>query len=266
MARPTPPSTGIIDDREALFQKCLKPGNRVSIVVTRDEIREIVSVRRSRLHDIAEDGRLVLAQTSPPVTRSYVNRPVEISFLIRSAKQDEIPMIRFGYRTRLLGIIQDYDLGNNFRETILIAPPPKYLEEMNLRMHYRAAMPMGVQALIAPAGKNMREAVDENLARLHRIMRNDILESEKPQEDLIHELDAGNDTPYFENISLYKKPQIANLLDLSQGGALLSHTVFMAFSIRGNRLDLTLSWEDYRIELASRVIRHGEIGGKTCER
>ena len=87
MARPTPPSTGIIDDREALFQKCLLPGNRVSIVLIRDEIRETVSVRVSRLHDVTEDGRLVLAQTVPPVTRSYLNWPVEVSFLIRSTKK-----------------------------------------------------------------------------------------------------------------------------------------------------------------------------------
>ena len=169
-------------------------------------------------------------------------------------------MIRFGYRTRLLEIAQDYDLGNNFRETVLLAPVPKHLEEMNLRMHYRASIPMGVQAYIAQTGKNMREVVDENLERLRGIMRHDLLEKEKPQEEMIHEW-TQEIYALFENISLYKKPQIANLLDLSQGGALLSHPSSWHFQF-GDRLDLTLSWEDYRIELASRVIRHGELGGR----
>ncbi len=123
--------------QDVLRAACLRPGRPVELILATDLDRDLIDVRSSVLHDLTPQGHLILAQTQPPTTRSYVGRPLEVTFL---ARYHDIPggrWLRVGYQTPLKAIKEDYRLGPDLKETVLIVAGPKKLTGFTLRLDYR---------------------------------------------------------------------------------------------------------------------------------
>jgi hypothetical protein len=97
----------------------------------------LIDVRPTVLHDVDPKGRLVLAQTQPLIKTSFAGRSMEVTFL---ARYNDVPggrWLRVGYVAQLMGVLDDYKLGPEMREQVLLVPGPKKLDTFTLRLDYR---------------------------------------------------------------------------------------------------------------------------------
>ncbi len=127
--------------QEELLATSLRPGRQVDLILKLDMERDFIDVRSSLLYKVTNNGLLVLAQPKPPVAPSHVGKPLEVTFLSR---YHDIPggrWIRVGYKTKLLKIINDYEVEPGLRDDVLIVPKPKRLELASVRLHYRISPP-----------------------------------------------------------------------------------------------------------------------------
>jgi hypothetical protein len=128
---------------------CLKPGEKVFIILHKDPLRERIDVRASQVLGLEEDV-LFLAQTEPPVTRGQVGEGLEAALLLEDGK-DLRPV---GYATRLLDIREDYPLPDHVQVPALAVSAPRREDffETSLRMHYRVPVDEEMGVLIRMEG------------------------------------------------------------------------------------------------------------------
>ena len=169
---------------EELLAASLRAGNRVDIVIERDEFRENLVVGRSRLHDVTPEGHLILAQTTPPLHSSQKGRLLEITFLAKAGTGERGKWVRTGYTTPLREVRFNRSAGGG-SESVLVVEAPRELYEVNLRMHFRMAPPAGVYMLIVP--KDLRQIVDRDLVRFVETARADLLADEATPDDLLRQ-------------------------------------------------------------------------------
>ncbi len=124
------------DPQKELLKAALRPGREVNIAMSTDLVSDLIDVRSSMLHDITPKGLLILAQTSPPVMQRVVGQGIELTFLITDPDKPG-HHLRVGYKTKLLKIIEDYDMQGGFRDNILVVMQPTRLTPTTLRLHYR---------------------------------------------------------------------------------------------------------------------------------
>ena len=124
------------DPQKELLKAALRPGREVNIAMSTDLVSDLIDVRSSMLHDITPKGLLILAQTSPPVMQRVVGQTIEITFLITDPDKPG-HHLRVGYKTKLLKIVDDYEMQGGFRDNILVAIQPTRLTPTTLRLHYR---------------------------------------------------------------------------------------------------------------------------------
>lgn len=126
-----------LPSQTALRQACLRPGRQVELLLVTDTWGNESDVRLSRLHDLDQEGRLLLAQTFPPLGRHYVGQWLEITFLIRV---DDMPggrRLRVGYKSPLKAVWSDYLVRPGLRGDVLVVDGPEVLSKFTLRRHYR---------------------------------------------------------------------------------------------------------------------------------
>lgn len=133
--------------QDVLRKACLRPGRNVDIVVAQDLDRDLIDIRTSTIHQIDDDGGLVLAQTSPPLGPSARGRLLEISFLARFFDQPGGRWLRVGYRGRLREVAGGFRLAGGSVEQVLLVDGPQSLEKHNLRLYFRLE-PTGDQNLV----------------------------------------------------------------------------------------------------------------------
>lgn len=128
---------GKLPPQKELLSKIVRPGRKVDLILRTDLERDVIDVRHSVLHDVAKKGQLLLGQTFPRVPRSFVGQRIEATFLYRLEDRPGGRWIRLGYAAKVLSILEDYQLGPSFRETVLVLSPPAKLEQTTLRLYFR---------------------------------------------------------------------------------------------------------------------------------
>lgn len=143
--------------QKELMKKCLRPQGRVDIVFLDRDSKKPLEMRASIIHDIDGQGRLILAQTEPPILASRAGEVVELSFLHRYASLPGRGWLRVGYRAAIEKIIPDYKLGPRLKDTVVVVPGPKKLIPANLRLAYRVPPPkdLDIRLELWPQGRTL---------------------------------------------------------------------------------------------------------------
>lgn len=134
-----------LPSQEVLLKTNLRPGRNVDLVVFTDLEKDIIDTRSTTIHDITEKGLVVLAQPTRPLGPSAKGSLVEVTFLGRYHDVPGGRWLRVGYRTTVLGVLQDYDIGQNRRESVIVVRTPQELTQHTLRLHYRLEPPADVE-------------------------------------------------------------------------------------------------------------------------
>lgn len=133
---PEPAKRKAEPSQQELLAEALRPGREVSLAMSTDMVNEFIDVRASMLHDITEDGLLILAQPSQPLDKHSLGRVVDVTFLVphpdRGAEH-----LRLGYKTRVQKLVDGWQVGPGFSDNVVLVPKPKKLERTTLRLHYR---------------------------------------------------------------------------------------------------------------------------------
>ncbi len=247
-----------LPSQKELFLACLRPGTHVDLVIRRDEDEESVEARGSMLHDISRDRKIILAQTSPPLNRSFIGQYLEVTFLVRL---DDVPggrLLRVGYATKLLEVIPDYQLGANLSEPVLVVDLPPRLDETSLRMHFRVVPPLelGLKAFVGAS--TLRNVIEAEAGQFDRLVRSELWNREKHPKLVIRDLTEAV-RQLVERVSRrVEDVKQAEVADISEGGLRLVHPTGWDLADQA-RLDLTLVWGDDTLDLEANVVRTGQV-------
>jgi len=114
----------------------IKPGKHIAITVDMDPLRETIDVKSSTVHDIV-DGKIIAAQTDPPLLKSYLNKSIYITYLEKEAGKP----VRYGFPATVLEFIKDYRLTSSEVAPAIALMQEAEIEQCNLRMFYRLEPP-----------------------------------------------------------------------------------------------------------------------------
>ena len=126
---------------KALMKAVLRPRELVDLILRLDLDTDDIDVRRSMLHEVDRQGRLVLAQTSPPILPSQVRQVMEATFLYRQTSPTGHTWRRVGYRAPLMEVRQRYQVSPQVVEPALVLPGPKEFRASSVRLYYRVEPP-----------------------------------------------------------------------------------------------------------------------------
>ncbi|MFH1057641.1 MAG: PilZ domain-containing protein [Pseudomonadota bacterium] len=126
---------------KALMRAVLRPRELVDLILRLDLESDDIDVRRSMLHEVDRQGRLVLAQTSPPILPSQVRQVMEATFLYRQPTATGNIWRRVGYRCPLAEVRQRYQVSPGVVEPALVLPGPKEFRASSVRLYYRVEPP-----------------------------------------------------------------------------------------------------------------------------
>ena len=244
--------------QKELFLACLRPGSHADLVLNRDDDEETVEARGSMVHDLTRDRKLILAQTSPPLGKSYLGKSLEVTFLSRF---DDIPggrLLRVGYAAKLLDIIPDYHLSPTLVETVLVVNVPPRLDETSLRMHFRVVPPLeyGLKAFIGAAA--LRKIIDAEAGKFEYSVRKELWNRQRHPKMVLRDLSETLKLMIESVNNQAEDVRQAEVADLSEGGCRLIHPrTWDMFT--GKRLDLTLVWGDETLDAQAEVVRGGEV-------
>lgn len=132
----------------------------VDLVVRLDLEEEAIDVRRTVIQNIDRRGRILLAQTSPPVLKSMTGQKVELTFLTYSRSESGGRWVRLGYNTTILDVIANYKLARNYRETVITVGGPSEFHISTTRLAHRVepTLDMDLRLLIMPQRSEVRLA------------------------------------------------------------------------------------------------------------
>ena len=247
-----------LPSQRELFLACLRPGNHVDLVLERDEDLGTVEVRGSTLHDLTRERKIILAQTSPPVSRSRIGKSIEVIFPLRLEDVPGGRWLQVGYKSTLLEIAADYRLSANITETVLVVNVPSRLDETSLRMHFRVTPPLefGMKVLIGAA--QLRKAINAEVPKLDCQVRSQLWNRQKHPKIVLRELTEALRVT-LENVNRQVEDvRQASLADLSEGGAKLVHPLTWEYQPE-SKVELTLVWGDESLDVEAVVVRGGKI-------
>lgn len=130
-------------DRSVNIDRLLRVQNTIDLIFNNDLLRQEADVRASLVVDINSKA-IALAQTSPPVLKSMINKPIEATFVNFDMVTSE--RTRWGWESQILGINNEYipeDAPPNTTpaQVIFIALPERgVLRASNVRLDYRLAV------------------------------------------------------------------------------------------------------------------------------
>lgn len=132
---------GGLPSQKKLKERLIRPGQKVDLILETDYDKEAIDVRPSVIQDIDPKGRLVLDQTFPRISRAKIGEMVEVTFLSKQTQAGEERWMRLGYKTPVLDLVEDYELGPNLRDSVVLVQGPDELTKFTLRLHYRLSPP-----------------------------------------------------------------------------------------------------------------------------
>ncbi|MFH1059764.1 MAG: PilZ domain-containing protein [Pseudomonadota bacterium] len=120
--------------QEELLRRFLRPRQAVDIILNLDLDQDFIDVRHSAIEDVLQGGRLVMAQTDPPLLRSHCGQMAEITLLSRQKGPDGPQWLRLGYRTPIREVIANHRLRAGVYIPAIVVDAPQRLEPSTARM------------------------------------------------------------------------------------------------------------------------------------
>ncbi|MBW2036578.1 MAG: PilZ domain-containing protein [Deltaproteobacteria bacterium] len=114
----------------------IAPGLNVDVIVDLSWLKETIDVRRATVYDVVGE-RIVLSQTSPPISKRYLGNRVIITLV----RQEREGPVRYGVTAVPTEIIKDYRLSRSQTTQAIVMIRQPGLERFNLRMFYRVDLP-----------------------------------------------------------------------------------------------------------------------------
>ncbi len=124
-----------------LKKRLIRPGQKVDLILETDLEREVIDVRPSVIQDLDRKGRVIMDQTFPRISQAKVGQMIEVTFLTKQPLGGQERWMRLGYRTPVLEMVEDYQLGPNLRDSVVVVDAPAELSRFTLRLHYRLVPP-----------------------------------------------------------------------------------------------------------------------------
>lgn len=128
--------------QKKLIQRFIKLRQPVDLVLGLGDDDKASDVRKSVIEDFDKKGRLILAQTDPPVLKSHTGMTMELTFLVSgigSGPGGRRGWRRLGYATRLIKLRRRYRLGPFLWVPVLIFERPREMKEISVRLSSRVA-------------------------------------------------------------------------------------------------------------------------------
>ena len=123
--------------QDELLRTCIRPGRTVELILDTDFEHDAIDVRSSNIYDIDKQGRVILAQTTPRISRLSQGKSIELTVL---AQFHDVPggqWLRVGYRTKILEILDNVTIEGERYRAIVVVEGPKELTRFTLRLNYR---------------------------------------------------------------------------------------------------------------------------------
>ncbi|MGV8057436.1 MAG: PilZ domain-containing protein [Smithellaceae bacterium] len=114
----------------------LKIGTTIDIVFENEINKSNAHYMRALVYDY-EGYNITISQTSPPLSRHFLNRRIMVTFLANAKKR----VLRFGFSARLIDLITDYQISSNKNVEALILKQYDTPEQVDFRMHFRVKPP-----------------------------------------------------------------------------------------------------------------------------
>jgi len=110
----------------------IKPGMTADIISAGDETKKERAPMQTIIYEIT-DRRLILSQTTPPITNAQQGKRFMVTFLEKS--QGENP--RYSFWATLTGLLTNYEIAPSQLGTALVLERETSPQTYNLRMSYR---------------------------------------------------------------------------------------------------------------------------------
>lgn len=135
----------------------VRPGYSVDILLERDDLKNSIRVLKAMIYEV--DGkRIVISQTSPPLTRSHIGKPVFVTYLVKR----EGKAARYGFSSSICEFIKDYEMASGERVIVPVLRQDGDPEPMNIRFHFRVR-PKSDSGLSLAYGGNKVNLMDISL-------------------------------------------------------------------------------------------------------
>jgi len=112
--------------------RVVRPGSSVDIIWERDDLKNSVHLLKAMVYEVAGE-RIVISQTSPPLTKSHVGHLVSVTYLVKNQGR----AARFGFAARIAEFTKDYEIASGDRVAVPVLQMQGAPEPMNIRLHFR---------------------------------------------------------------------------------------------------------------------------------
>ena len=114
----------------------LKPGTRLDIVFENEIAKSNAHYMKAVVYD-CEDDLITISQTSPALSRLFLNRRVLVTFLVNIERR----ILRFGLPARLVDLIAAYQIASGKDVEALLLRKDAEPESVDFRMYFRVRLP-----------------------------------------------------------------------------------------------------------------------------
>ncbi|MEN6331705.1 MAG: PilZ domain-containing protein [Smithella sp.] len=114
----------------------LKVGTGVDIVFENEINKRNAHYMKALVYDY-KGSNVIISQTSPPLSRRFLNRRVAITFLAKADKR----IARFGFMAQLVGLTTDYQISADRSVEALVFKQLEKLQRMDFRVFFRVKPP-----------------------------------------------------------------------------------------------------------------------------
>jgi hypothetical protein len=130
--------------------RVVRPGSSIDIILERDDLKNSVRVLKAMIYEVDRD-RVIISQTSPPLTKSLIGRIVSVTYLVKN----EGKVARFGFVARVAEFIKDYEMASGERVVVPVLQKQGSPEPMNIRLHFRVRPKSDSGLSLSWGGKNV---------------------------------------------------------------------------------------------------------------
>lgn len=114
----------------------LKIGTRIDVVFENEINTTNAHYMKALVYDY-ENDKIIISQTSPVLSRHFLNRRMLVTFL----SNVEMRVLRFGLSARLIDLIADYQISSNNNVEALVLKPYGKPDLVDFRTHFRIKPP-----------------------------------------------------------------------------------------------------------------------------
>ncbi|PKN76298.1 MAG: hypothetical protein CVU52_05405, partial [Deltaproteobacteria bacterium HGW-Deltaproteobacteria-10] len=114
----------------------LKVGKNIDIIFENEINKSNAHYLKALVYDY-ESKNIIISQTSPALTRNFINRKIVVTFLANVEKR----VLRFGFSARLIDLLNNYQISSNNVVEALVLKQYDSPEQVDFRMHFRVRPP-----------------------------------------------------------------------------------------------------------------------------